>query len=181
MGGQPTRRLSRKERLGLVVQRALDRWLSPLGVWIYRRTKGGIAGPWKRDVLLLTTTGRRSGRPRTVVLQFFRDGDAMILAAANDGGRSHPGWYFNLTAEPIASVEVAARRLAVRAEVLPPVDSASWWPWIVARDPTYVRYGSATSRTIPIVRLVHIEPGGDRRTAEIAGDLAAHPRPSLRT
>ncbi len=157
-GGPPTRRLSRKERVGLVVQRALDRWLSPLGVWIYRRTKGGIAGPWHKDVLLLTTRGRRSGRSRTVVLQFFRDGDAMILAAANDGGRSHPGWYFNLAAEPLASVEVNGRRLAIRAEVLPAAEASSWWPRIVARDPTYIRYASATRRAIPIVRLVPLLP-----------------------
>jgi len=156
--GQPARRLSRRERVGLMVQRALDRWLSPLGVWMYRRTKGAIAGPWKKDVLLLTTTGRRSGRRRTVVLQFFRDGDALVLAAANDGGRSHPGWYFNLMSQPVASVEVNARRLSVRAEVLPPREAADWWPRIVARDPTYVRYGSATERAIPIVRLVPLEP-----------------------
>ena len=157
--GQPTRPLSRKERVGLVVQRALDRWLSPLGVWVYRRTKGGIAGPWKKDVLLLTTTGRRSGRCRTVVLQFFRDGQAMILAAANDGGRSHPGWYFNLQTHPVASVEVNARRIPVQAEVLSAEEAAGWWPRIVARDPAYLRYGGATTRAIPILRLVPLEPG----------------------
>lgn len=160
---QPARHLSRKERVGLVVQRAVDRRLSPFGVWMYRRTKGGIAGPWKKDVLLLTTTGRHSGRRRTVVLQFFRDGDAMVLAAANDGGRSHPGWYFNLASQPVASVEVNARRFSVRSEVLAPGEAAGWWPRIVARDPTYVRYGSATERAIPIVRLVPLEP---RRAAE---------------
>lgn len=156
-GGQPARPISRKERVGLVIQRGLDRWLSPFGVWIYRRTNGAIAAPWKKDVLLLTTTGRRSGRPRTVVLQFFRDGETMVLAAANDGGRSHPGWYFNLESQPLASVEVNTRRIGVRAEMLPPEEVATWWPRIVRRDPAYVRYASATRRRIPIVRLVPLE------------------------
>lgn len=162
--GQPTRRLSSKERLGLDVQRALDRWLSPFGVWIYRRTRGGIAGPWKRDVLLLTTIGRRSGRSRTVVLQFFRDGEAMILAATNDGGRSHPGWYFNLEAQPLATVEINRRLYGVRAETLAPEEGSIWWPRILGRDPAYVRYGSATRRRIPIVRLVPLEAAGSQKS-----------------
>jgi deazaflavin-dependent oxidoreductase (nitroreductase family) len=119
-----------------------------------RRTRGGITRSFKVDALLLTTRGRRSGKERTVVLQFFPDGDAMVLAAANDGGASHPGWYFNLRADPAASVEVMGRKIAVRAEELPPEDAAEWWRRILLRDPTYERYARATSRSIPIIRLV---------------------------
>ena len=147
---------SRKERVGLFVGRGLDKWLTPLGVWVYRRTKGGITGPWKVDALLLTTRGRRSGRERTVVLQFFRDGDAMIVAAANDGGASHPGWYFNLKAEPAARVEVMGRALAVRAEELPADEAAAWWQRILLRAPSYERYTRATPRSFPIMRLVPV-------------------------
>jgi deazaflavin-dependent oxidoreductase (nitroreductase family) len=128
--------------------------LSPLGVWVFRRTKGGIAKPWKVDALLLTTLGRRSGRERTVVLQFFPDADAMIVAVANDGGASHPGWYFNLKAEPVARVEVAGRKIPIRAEELPADEAAAWWKRILDRDPGYERYARATSRQIPILRLV---------------------------
>ena len=148
------RRLSRKERLGLFVGRGLDKRLNPVGVWLYRRTKGGITRPWKVDALLLTTRGRRSGRERTVVLQFFRDGEAMILAAANDGGTSHPGWYFNLVADPAARVEVMGRTFAVRAEELPTDEADAWWTRILVRAPSYERYARATGRTIPIMRLV---------------------------
>jgi deazaflavin-dependent oxidoreductase (nitroreductase family) len=152
--GQAARGLSRKERLGLYIHRGLDRRLSPLGVWVFRRTKGAIARPWRVDVLLLTTRGRRSGRERTVVLQYFPDGEAMIVAAANDGGAAHPGWYFNLTADPLARVEVAGRRLPVRAEELPPAEAAAWWKRILERSPSYERYERATSRQFPILRLV---------------------------
>jgi deazaflavin-dependent oxidoreductase (nitroreductase family) len=150
----PARRVSRRERVALFVHRGLDRWLSPLGVWVYRRTKGGITAPWKVDALLLTTRGRRSGRERMVVLQFFPDGDAMIVAAANDGGTSHPGWYYNLAAEPAAHVEVMGRTIAVRATELPPDEAAAAWERILRRDPSYERYArAAAGRTIPVLRL----------------------------
>jgi deazaflavin-dependent oxidoreductase (nitroreductase family) len=152
--GQTPTGLSRRERLALFVQRGLDKRLTPLGVWFMRRTKGSIAKPWKVDVLLLTTRGRKSGRQRTVVLQYFPDGEAMIVAAANDGGAAHPGWYFNLVAEPRAQVEVAGRRIPVRAEELPAAEAAAWWQRILVRAPDYERYTRATSRVFPIVRLV---------------------------
>ncbi len=150
-------RISRKERVALFVHRGLDRWLSPFGVWVFRRTKGGIARPWKVDALLLTTRGRRSGRDRTVVLQFFPDGDAMIVAAANDGGRTNPGWFHNLVADRAAVVEVNGLRIAVLAEILAPSDAETAWRRVVARDPSYERYARAAPRSIPIVRLVPVE------------------------
>jgi deazaflavin-dependent oxidoreductase (nitroreductase family) len=150
--GRPLR-LSRVERFNLFVERSLDKWLTPLGVWVMRRTKGAIARPWKVDVLVLTTRGRRSGRPRTVVLRYFPDGEAIILAAANDGGASHPGWYYNLTAEPVARVEIKGRTSSVRVEELPGDKAAVWWRRIVEIQPSYERFARATSRTIPILRL----------------------------
>ena len=156
MDPRPGRGLSRRERVGLSIGRGLDKHLTPLGIWVYRRTKGRITGPWKVDALLLTTRGRRSGKQRTVVLQFFRDGSAMILAAANDGGASHPGWYFNLKADPAARVEVMGRVLAVRAEELPADEAAAWWQRILVRAPSYERYTRATTRSFPIIRLVPV-------------------------
>jgi F420H(2)-dependent quinone reductase len=147
-------RITGRERVALFVHRGLDRWLTPLGVWVFRRSKGGIARPWHVDALLLTTHGRRSGRDRTVVLQFFPDGDAMILAAANDGAAAHPGWYFNLVANPDARIEVSGRSIPVRASVLAADEAAAWWQRIVRRDPSYERYArAAAGRSIPIVRL----------------------------
>ena len=157
------RTLSPAERIGLLLHRGLDKWLTPLGIWVMRRTNGAITDSWIArllgaprdvDVLLLTTRGRRSGRERTVVLQFFPDGDAMVVTAANDGGTSHPGWYFNLQSDPSARVEVLGRTIRVRAEELPAEAAADWWQRIVSRDPSYERYARATSRPFPILRLV---------------------------
>jgi deazaflavin-dependent oxidoreductase (nitroreductase family) len=146
--------------MGLLLHRLLDKWLTPIGVWLLRRTKGGLARPWKADVLLLTTQGRRTGRERTVVLQYFSDGEAMVVTAANDGGDAYPGWYHNLKAEPEARIEVDGRRVAVRAEELPTDEAAAWWSRIVERDPSYARFRRATSRPFPILRLVSVASDG---------------------
>jgi deazaflavin-dependent oxidoreductase (nitroreductase family) len=148
--------LSRGSRLKLAIHRGLDRWLSPLGVWVMRRTKGGMARPWKVNALLLTTTGRRSGRPRTVVLQYFPDGESMVVVAANDGGASYPGWYFNLSASPEAHVEVEGRRIRVRAEELAPEQATTWWERILEAAPDYDWYRRATTRRFPILRLMPV-------------------------
>lgn len=150
--------LSRKERIGLYIHRGLDKRLSTLGVWAFRRTKGGIARPWKVDVLVLTTIGRRSGRERKVLLQYLPDGDAMIVAAANGGDAANPGWYANLKAEPAARVEVLGQSIAVRAEELADEAAAIWWKRIEERAPEYERYTRATRRRIPVLRLVPAPP-----------------------
>lgn len=147
-------RLTRRQSVGLLVHRLLDKWLNPLGVWLLRRTRGGLARPWKADVLLLTTRGRRTGRERTVVLQYFSDGDTMVVTAANDGGDAYPGWYHNLTAQPEARIEVDGSVTAVRADELPDDEATGWWSRIIDRDPSYARYRKATSRPFPILRLV---------------------------
>jgi len=157
--------LSRLERIGLPIHRQLDKRLSPLGVAVYRWTKGAITRPWKVDALLLTTHGRRTGRDRTVVLQFFRDGESMVLAAANDGGAAAPGWYHNLVATPMARVEVMDRTFSVRAGELPADEAAAFWPRLLLRSPSYERYVRATSRTIPLVRLVPADPTSTSRPA----------------
>lgn len=158
-----TQGLSPAERVGLFLHRGLDKWLTPLGIWVMRRTHGAVTdsriarmlgASREVDVLLLTTRGRRSGRERTVVLQFFPDGDSMVVTAANDGGTSHPGWYFNLQGDPSARVEVLGRTIRVRAEELPAEAAADWWQRIASRDPAYERYARATSRPFPILRLV---------------------------
>jgi deazaflavin-dependent oxidoreductase (nitroreductase family) len=151
--------VSRKERVGLFLHRELDHRLSPLGVAVMRRTRGGIARPWHVDVLLLTTRGRRSGRARTVVLQYFHDRAAMVVVAANDGGETDPAWYLNLHATPVAKVEVDGRTIEVRAEELPQTEAEVWWARILERSPDYERYRRATARPFPIVRLVPVDPG----------------------
>lgn len=84
----------------------------------------------------------------------------MIVAAANGGEAANPAWYVNLTAKPLARVEVLGQTIAVRAEELPAEEAAAWWQRIEKRDPAYERYSRATSRRIPVLRLVPTPQAG---------------------
>jgi deazaflavin-dependent oxidoreductase (nitroreductase family) len=97
------------------------------------------------------------------MLQFFRDGAHMVVVAANTGRPTHPGWFHNLTAAPMARVEVMGRTLQVRAEQLSADEAAAFWPNILRRAPGYVRYLKATNRSIPLVRLTPLEGSGPGR------------------
>ena len=97
----------------------VDRHSVRVGAWLLRRTRGRIVRLWGRRALVLTTTGRRTGMPRTVVVQYFPDGRDFVVVAANSGMPSHPAWYLNLAACPEARVEVDGRQLAVRARDVP--------------------------------------------------------------
>lgn len=166
--------LTRRERAALTLHRELDHRLSALGVWAMRRTRGSLANRWGVNALLLTTTGRRTGRERTVVLQYYPDDDAMIVAAANDGGATDPAWYLNLVEHPSATAEVRGKRIPVIARELPEEDGAGWWDRILLAAPDYERYARATPRRIPIVRLTPV-PAPPRGTPP----AAAGGRPSI--
>ena len=77
--------LSLKDKLALYLNYELDKRLGGLGIGLYRLTGGRIAQLWKVNVLILTTRGRKTGKTRTVLLQFFRDGENMVIVAANSG------------------------------------------------------------------------------------------------
>jgi deazaflavin-dependent oxidoreductase (nitroreductase family) len=148
--------LSLWDRISMFVEHQLDTRLEPLGVFLFRLTRGRIAEMVKApgDVLALTTRGRKSGKPRTVVLLGFRDGSDMVVVAANTGEPRHPGWYYNLKANPHARMELNGVTLDVRAEELSPEEAAAFWPRILQTAPKYARYPKRTTRVIPLMRLI---------------------------
>jgi F420H(2)-dependent quinone reductase len=153
------RPLPLKERIKTRIEHEVDTRSVGLAAALIRLTKGRIARLWRRQVLLLTTRGRKSGLERTVPLQYFPDGEDMIVVAANSGLPSPPGWYFNLTADPFVRVEVGGRTLQARAEELSAEEATVFWPRIFQVAPDYARYPRRTSRRIPMVRLVPLGPG----------------------
>jgi deazaflavin-dependent oxidoreductase (nitroreductase family) len=158
MNTSGTKSPSRVERIKTRVEHEVDTRSVRLAAVLLRLTKGRMARLWRRQVLLLTTRGRKSGRERTVPLQFFPDGEDMIVVAANSGLPSPPGWYFNLTANPLARVEVGGRTLRVRAWELSDEEAAAFWPRVLHVAPDYARYPRRTSRRIPMIRLVPVGP-----------------------
>jgi deazaflavin-dependent oxidoreductase (nitroreductase family) len=121
---------------------------------LYRASGGRIGGRiWGLSILLLTTTGRKSGRARTTPLCFLRDGDALVVVASNGGMDWFPDWWLNLLEQPRADVLVGRERRAVVARRAAPAEHARLWAEITAIAPGYLRYRARTAREIPLVLL----------------------------
>jgi deazaflavin-dependent oxidoreductase (nitroreductase family) len=114
----------------------------------FRANRGQLSGPMAgRTLMLLTTTGARSGKERTVVLGFGKDGDRFVVIASGNGAPSHPAWYLNLQARPIATVEVGPDKFKVRART---AGSEERGP-LKHLVPYIEQQQTLTSREIPIV------------------------------
>ena len=143
------------EELKTRIEHEVDTRSVAFGVWLYRRTSGRITRLWHRRAIVLTTTGRRSGRRRTVLVQVFQDGAHLFVVAANSGLPRPPGWYFNLLTEPRLVGELEGQRLQLRAEQLSEIEAADRWHQVVlAVAPDYEKYERRTGRIPPIFRLV---------------------------
>ena len=120
----------------------------------YRETDGEVGYEWNgAPTLLLTTTGRRSGEPRTSPLIFGRDGDDYLIVASVGGMPKHPAWYLNLRADPNASIQVKADHLDVVARAASPDEKPRLWQIVNEVWPNYDVYQSRTDRDIPVVVL----------------------------
>jgi len=121
---------------------------------IYQATGGVIGGRFGRaNILLLTTTGRKTGRTHTTPLLYIKDGDAFVLVASNAGDDRHPAWWLNLEADPHARVQVGWARTSVTARRATPEEKARLWPRITAVYPGYDEYQARTTREIPVIIL----------------------------
>jgi len=129
-------------------------WFGRLHRGVYRATGGRIGGRLVGlDMLLLTTTGRKSGLPRTTPMPFYRDGERLVIVGSNGGADVDPLWWRNLQASPVGEVEIGRERLTVRAELASTEERARLWPVLSKWNPNYRRYASKTRREIPVVLL----------------------------
>ncbi len=121
---------------------------------VYRAT-GGRVGHVAGGIsnLLLTTTGRRSGAPRTVPLAYLPDGERWIVVASNGGADRHPAWWLNLQRTPEAVVQVKGETIPVRARRATDAEWARLWPELKRVNPFYAQYERITRRAIPVVVL----------------------------
>jgi deazaflavin-dependent oxidoreductase (nitroreductase family) len=106
--------------------------------------------------LLLTTTGRRSGQPRTTPLIYGRAGEKYLIAASRGVAPTHPGWYENLVANPVVQVQVMADRFKARARTAAPTERAALWRTMAAIWPPYDEHQQRTVREIPVIVLERI-------------------------
>lgn len=124
-------------------------------VLLYRASRGRLLGRLAgMPVVLLTTTGRRTGRERTVALTTMRDGPAIVLVGSFGGSDLPPAWLLNLRADPRATVQLGPVRRSVVAREATDPEHDRLWPVVVGTHAGYARYQARTTRRIPIVLLL---------------------------
>ncbi|MCX4831231.1 nitroreductase family deazaflavin-dependent oxidoreductase [Streptomyces sp. NBC_01016] len=121
----------------------------------YRETDGEEGYEWNGvPILLLTTTGRRTGEPRTKALIFGRDGDDYLIVASTGGAPKHPSWYLNLLARPEAEIQVKGEHIPVVARsAADGAERTHLWQLVTGYWPNYDTYQERTDRLIPVVVL----------------------------
>jgi deazaflavin-dependent oxidoreductase (nitroreductase family) len=120
----------------------------------FRANAGKVGGHWEgRDLLLLTTTGRKSGKQHTTPMVFTRDGDRLLVYASKAGAPSHPDWYLNLVADPHVVVEAGPERYDAIATPLERAERDRAFAAQAARVPAFAEYQEKTERVIPVVAL----------------------------
>jgi deazaflavin-dependent oxidoreductase (nitroreductase family) len=123
-------------------------------VRVYRETNGEHGYHWRgATVLLLNTTGRRSGEPRTMPLIYRADGDRFIVVGSKGGWKDNPLWYENLKENPDVTIEVKGETMPVRASVAEGEERARLWSLMTEVWPDYDSYQKRTEREIPVVVL----------------------------
>ncbi|MFI1919093.1 nitroreductase family deazaflavin-dependent oxidoreductase [Nocardia sp. NPDC020380] len=120
----------------------------------FRAGGGKVGGQFADiDLLLLTTTGARSGESRTWPLGFQRDGDRLVVFAANGGRANRPGWYFNLVADPAATVEVGTESWPVTAVLVTGAERAQLWERQLVATPFLADFQAKVEWEIPVFAL----------------------------
>lgn len=138
--------------------RLATRYLGAVHRALYRASGGRVGSRiWGLEIVLLTTTGRESGRARTVPLCSLRDGDGFVVIASYGGLDRSPSWWLNLQREPRATVQLGAATHVVVAREAEGEERERLWAEVTTRAPGYLDYQRRTARRIPVVML---EPPG---------------------
>jgi deazaflavin-dependent oxidoreductase (nitroreductase family) len=120
----------------------------------FRANEGQVTGDFAgRNLLLLTTTGARSGRAHLTPLGYSLDGDRLVVSAAAGGAPNHPDWYHNLVADPIVTVELGAETFQARATVSSGAERQRLGSERARTNPNFVRNQARTNREIPLIWL----------------------------
>jgi len=135
-----------------------QKWAAKIHASVFRATGGRIGGRMVGSpVLLLVTTGRKTGQRRTAPLLYLEDLGRYVVVASNGGAAKSPVWWLNLQADPEATIEVGARKTRVRATEARGEKKVRLWQRLIRMYPSYEDYQKRTDREIPVVVL---EPVG---------------------
>ncbi len=138
-------------RFSMAMPAAALRISGKLNVPLYRLSGGRVGGKVGRaPVLLLTTTGRRSGQQRTAPVLYLKDGERLVVIGSNAGNRKAPAWSLNLKSNPDAEVEVGRDHSLVRARVTEGEERAELWRKMNEQYAGFDAYDANTSRDIAV-------------------------------
>lgn len=122
--------------------------------WLYQASGGRLGGTMMgMPVLLLRTTGRKSGEVRTSPLMYLPYGKACVVIASNAGEPKHPGWWHNLKADPRAEIQRGGKVVRVVAREAVGEERTRLWADLLRAEKSYAEYEARTTRTIPVVVL----------------------------
>ena len=120
----------------------------------FRANGGKVSGAWEHTpLLLLTTTGARSGERRITPMGYIPDGDCLIVTASNGGAPTRPDWYHNLVAHPEVTVEVGTETFDAIAVVTEDSERDRLWTKAVEWDPFLAEHQAKTTRQFPVIAL----------------------------
>jgi deazaflavin-dependent oxidoreductase (nitroreductase family) len=134
---------------------------------LYNLTGGRIQMNSAEDpvgLLVLTTTGRKTGQPRSVSLVYIKSGSSYVVAATNAGRDTHPGWYFNLQSNPQVTIRIKNQQIVAIAEIAGPEQRKHLWEQIVEAATFFARYPKLTRREIPMVFLHPVDEQGEKNS-----------------
>ena len=118
----------------------------------FRANNGKVGGFFEdKDLLLLHTTGAKSGLARLKPLVYMQDGERLVVIASNGGARSNPDWYYNLLANPEVCIEVGSDRFHARAEKVKDPERNALYRMMAVRYPFFTDYQRNTERIIPVI------------------------------
>ena len=120
----------------------------------FRAERGKADGPMAgRPLLLLTTTGARTGQRRTTPMMYIPDGERLLVIASNAGAPTHPDWHYNLLAHPDVTVEVGAETYDATATIIEGAERQRLWAMVVERYPFFAEHQANVTRQIPVIAL----------------------------
>ena len=138
-------------RLSIVMPAAALRALGRLNTPIYRLTRGRLMNKvGSAPVMLLTSTGRHSGKPRTAPVLYGSDGENLVAISSNGGNHNQPGWAYNLKANPDAEVQLGGQRRLVRARVADGEERARLWRMMNEEYAGFDDYDANVTRDIAV-------------------------------
>ena len=120
----------------------------------FRANEGRVGGMFANTpLLLLHTTGAKSGKARMNPLAYLKDGERYVIIASKGGAPTNPDWYYNVVAQPEVQIEVGTEQMAARATVAEEPERAALYEKMVAKNPGFDEYRRKTTRTIPVIVL----------------------------